>query len=324
MSSTTVARPRRSRRVLVYSPSHRRDVVQAFGAFYTFEPHGVGKCGCAEHNVNGMEDNEGCHAVLDYPRDEKNKLLIHSPRKVGADGELTAERVADFIVSDACRGGSHFVILEGTQEEIAELKRVADAAYVSQYLEKAEAAIASWENYVSRFRTENPGLESPRMPKDVQEDYAFRRRHREAMKVRAAHVCKACSYETDVRRDYTDHVIEEHPNSTEAAEIRNAETAPPAAVRVEASLPPGATPPKDEKRIPAGDGKKLLARAETVGIELTVADRKGLVNDDFDVYEDVQARIEEGKEAAKKRRDALKEQAKAQTAARKAEGGAAA
>jgi len=311
MSSSTVPR-RRDRRVNVYNPSHRNDVVQAFGSFYTFAPHAVGKCLCAPHNQPGREENVGIHSVLEFPKNEKLEPEFDKPRKVGAEGDLTADRVAEFIVSDECRGAKHFVILEGTPAEIEELKRVADARYVGAYLEKVESSIASWENYVSKFRTENPSSVAPSMPKDVQEDYAFRARHREAMKKRKAHVCLICSLDTDDRAEYVKHYAEEHPNAPQPTADGGA---PPLVDYDDDDEGEG----KSKNRLTPGLGRKMLARAEAAGLALSVADVKGLKHDDFDVYQDIEVRMDEAKAAAKVAREkAIEEQRAAKAAAEKA------
>lgn len=226
-------------RVLVYSPLHVPRDVQVAGHWWHFEPHSVGTCACAEHNVPGRVNNIGVHAIMEWPRDEMTGALITDggpgSRNVGAGGRLLARNVAKHICSPESMGPMGFIILYGTPEEREAQKAEADSFAIDGQLEKVNETIATWEHGVAVLRRDHPGAQAPQQPPRIKAAYAYRRSYRgkgsAAMRTRAAHVCDFCGFETSDQNTMGTHYATEHPGMKK----------PPASVAEPASpvvLPP--------------------------------------------------------------------------------------
>lgn len=230
MSTQPIPRRRAETRVLVYNPGHLADDVPVMGHFYHFPPRGIGQCTCAHHQPSrpgGQPgDNQGVHAVYDWPRNEKNEMITSGAREVVAD----AQRVADFIVSEECRGAKGFVILEGSAEEIAEMKRAADRNFVAFYLPQVEQVIANWEASVADYRKNRPGDAAPRQPKVVRNAYEFRDNFGDLLPVttvrRLPWICNICGNEAENEAALTAVCNRRHPAQTDYTNVAAVDVSP--------------------------------------------------------------------------------------------------
>jgi len=266
----TIQRRPTEARVYVYNPSPFADDVQALGDFYHFPPRGVAQCVCAHHSPTrpggNLGDNQGVHAKHDWPRDEKGKLLTSGRKEVVAD----AQRVADFIVSEECRGGKGFVILQGTAEEIAEQKAHADATFVAFFLPQVEQTIANWEASVSDYRKNRPGDLAPRQPKVVRDAYHFRDNYADVaaaiLQRRKAWVCNVCGDERDSERELVATCSRRHP--AQMSYTTTGEAAPNVPARVldmpRTARPPAPLPPTG----PQESDAEMAARLGMTSAEL--------------------------------------------------------
>jgi hypothetical protein len=222
MSSQLQPRISRDRRVFVFNPTHLAKDVQVFGDFYHFEPFGVGTCSCAHHNVPGRVDNVGVHAKYDWPRDDRNRLLMDRPREVlrPALGEQ-GEGVADHIVSRENVGNLHFIILEGTVAEQEGQKADAIHAYIEVHMPEVESTIDTWEAQLSSYMREHPSAQVPRQPKHVQEAYRYREKHLQAsyrVADQAYIVCRTCGDRLPDEPAYAEHRQRRHAGMAEEPE----------------------------------------------------------------------------------------------------------
>jgi hypothetical protein len=335
MSSALAAiRRRRDQRIRVYNPTMFTDSVEVGGVWYHFDPKGEAHCACEAHKGN----NRGVHQGLEWPRDSRNRLVITEAPKVAANGEMTADTCAEMIVSEEMRGLKHFVILEGTEAEIARIKLEAEMAWSKMHADDVEEKIGEWERRIAELQAAQPGALPPRQPPDIQEAYRFRKLWNQNKVERSAHVCGTCGKDATDAEDLRQHIIEEHPGIAAERGLNRVAAAPVAVPpkRAKRELPPLAEraaatnaaaaaageivdPPEEkdgegvgaEVAPPAeGDapdeldeqetGDIIRRRAERIGVELSVADKTLLSVDDPGVIADVKVRIDALRDARRK------------------------
>lgn len=265
-------------KIRVFSPKHLIDDVEAFGTYFRFEPFSVVEVG----------------DIRQYPRDEKNRLILKKKPVIIAE----ARQVADFIVSSECRGAHHFIILrapEGTPECESE-KQEATQQWIAVYLEQSEQEISGWERFVSEFRIARAGSPPPIMPKHIKRAYDFRASYAAGLIGRKEFICMICSADFDTIEDYNKHASIQHPGAGSSGVGPMTPSAPPPAPMLAPVKAIGAQGPSlaEEKRRKEAErkGAAILARANDIGLPLSVADKKGLQHGDKDVIADVTQRFE--------------------------------
>jgi hypothetical protein len=263
--STQTAMPARvnarQRRVTLYNPSHLQLHVAAFGQSILADPF-------AEFDVRPM---------LQHPRNEEDgRLLMDAPLIV----KMPVEDVADQICSVKHWGRYGVCIIDGTEQQREAAKLAAREKWLEFYSEIAERGIREWEAEVALFLQQNPGEKAPRQPHEVQEYYAFRKMRKSLG--RADHVCRFCGAEFDSTDMLGKHQIMDHPGAQLDV----------------ASAPAPSDPAKDKAK---ARGAELLALADGLGLELSVADKKGLTHGDVDVIADIAERVGRAAAAAKKK-----------------------
>jgi hypothetical protein len=323
--------PNTENRILVYSPLHKPKDVMVVGENYRFDAHGFSHCTCAHHNIPGAVDNIGIHAAWEYPRDDEGRMDTSVPlsrRKIAGEGSLTAEAVADLVVGPGIMGPLGFIKLDPawSPDQMREAMAEADAKEIVRYLQVCQDTIDGWEAHVVKTLNENPGKPAPPRPNNVREAYAYRSEHRGhvlAREVRKQFICDFCGDEYDQASALATHVAAEHPGRVSPKAAAPAFTPPPTVVQptietaeeeltqdeeeqptmgsVEEGLPDPLTAVPEPPKPPALPlhGDEVLQRAERGKVELSLADRKGLLGNDPDIIADVEARIQKAFEKAR-------------------------
>lgn len=311
-SAIPMRRPRKRLVVPVFNPTHFADEVAVGGHFFSFEPMSVGRCNCAHHQKEAGEDPTGVHELTDWPRNEKG-VIVDSGGRGTREVVMTADQVADHIVSPDCRGDKGFVRLEGTEAEQEDQKRAAIEKWVKYHLADVEQEIATWEAHVSNLRAARPGDPPPRRPRRVVAAYQFRDNHLAMLGRRAKFVCDMCGWDgleaipprADTAANLAEHRRVTHPGVVIGQAAVEAAPAPGKAEEdlgnaAGGSIDGAGTAPEGTAVATSKDkeGAAVAARAKAMGVELSVADKKGLAHDDPDVIGDVKARIDVAKAAA--------------------------
>jgi hypothetical protein len=317
MSTLQMPRIRRRNVVRVFNPMHKSDDVMVNGTFFHFDPRSVGQCICSNHQKDVGEDPTGVHELRDWPRTERGEVNNSGgpgSRVIAAEGSMTADKVAEYIVSPDCRGDKGFVILDGSPAEQEEQKRAAIEKWARYFLAQCEDEIARWEQHVGNMRAARPGDPPPRRTKRVIEAYEFRDEHLALMGRRAQFICDLCGWEAedpvpDTAQSLGAHIARSHAGvanegaravAIQASNALNISPPPAAAPEPLASTPAGEAgvttgggepETTDGEDFSASPGAALLLRAKTLGLNLSVADTKGLSHDDADVIADVQERL---------------------------------
>ncbi len=243
----------------VYNPGDTGASLNAGGRSYHWLPQDV--CEIFDH--------------LQWPKDDDNRLVTTGRKEIAT----SAEDVAQLLCSDAHLGPVGFCILQGADDERLEQMGVARKIWVEQRSEAVAGIIEAWEQLVAS--ESRPGKVPRRTPPRVKRAYEDRERFAEIEEQRKEFVCASCGMDFDVAADFASHTALHHPGA--------------------ASLLPEAAPKEIEKPEEPGlkrqnskskKGLAILQAAEDAGLELSVADKKGLKFGDRDVVKDVEERLD--------------------------------
>jgi hypothetical protein len=188
----------------------------------------------------------------------------------------TAAEVAKAICGDGAMGPKGFVILQGSPEEQQRDMRKAMETYAAHRVKTCEEITRNWESMCAQITAD--GSPPPRRPRKVVMAYEDLERYQYGATPRGQYICQICGFDTNDEAKFNAH---KHPGKI----------VPKVSGEAPAPAAPGETKREGPPRDPEA-GAALIDRAARAGVELSVADQKGLRYGDPQVIGDVRDRID--------------------------------
>jgi hypothetical protein len=264
-----LARPR----LLVYNPAPDPEVVEVAGIPYFFPPLAAIPID-DQYEYELVMTNKGLRPDFGGGLETPPVGVRGSGAKLKRDCDSAS--VASRICSPEFRGLKGFTTLVGDGYDEERMKE-ARGVYRTFRLEKCRETQKAWHR-ICADATQEPGSVPPRQPEWVRRDLEFLWEEGTNVQDRKPFVCRLDSHEADsraemerwIRRMYPGQPVDEN-----IMETRNRATAIEEPKRIEISEA----------------GMELIERAAHAGLELSIADRRGLRAGDAEILNDVGNRL---------------------------------